>query len=97
VVVQNRIIGDEFRGLVLLLLALEQFDLHLVAPDFVLPVGIDVRVEYGQAIDISDIGWDPSEVLDLLLIGNSLLEDGLPLALQFAEQEEDKLVQILDL
>jgi hypothetical protein len=92
-VVQEQLVGAlHFR----LLRLLELLNLDGVAADLVLAVGVDVRVEDGEAVQVADVGGDPAQVLNLLLVGNALLEDGLPAALELAEEVEDELVQVAD-
>lgn len=55
-----------------------------------------MRVEYRQAIEISDIRGNPPQVFYLFLVGNALLEDGFSLALELPEHEQHELIQILD-
>lgn len=63
--------------------------------DLVLLIGVDVRVEDCETIEVADVGRNPSQVFNLLLVGNALLKDGFSLAFELAEHEEHELIQVL--
>ena len=70
-------------------------NLEEIIDHLVLSVWVDVCVKYRQAVDVPDRGGNFPKGFYFLLIHEPLLEDGLALALQPPEQEQDKLLQVL--
>jgi hypothetical protein len=66
---------------------------HVVGK-LVLPVGVDVRVEYREAVDVADGRWYFPEGFYLFFVGDALLEDCFAFALQSAEHEQHELFQV---
>lgn len=77
----------------LLLLGLDR---DHVVDDLVLPIGIYLSVEHGETVQIANVRRNASERVDLFFVGNSLLKHSFPLALQSAQHEKHKLIQILN-
>lgn len=70
---------------------------HVIVGELVLAVGVDVGVEDCEAVDVADRVGYLAQSLNLLLVGDALLEDGLAFALEPAEHEEDELLEVPDL
>lgn len=67
---------------------------HHVATDLIFSVGVYMCIENCQTVNIANIWRNPSQILDLFLVGNTFLEDCLAFTFKLTKKIENKFIQI---